>query len=114
MKRIIAGLIALCFVLCIIPPLYGADEANESEATAQIEATGSPYPPAPPPRPDADVMILDFLLVRPLSFAGLVIGTGLAFAATPLALASGSTHEVYRRLVVQPYDFTVCRPLGQF
>ncbi len=59
-------------------------------------------------------MIMDLLFVRPLSFAGLVIGSGLSIIATPFALASGTTGPLYERLVVEPFDFTVCRPLGEF
>jgi hypothetical protein len=59
-------------------------------------------------------MIMDLLFVRPLSFVGLFIGTGMSIIATPLALASGSTGPLYERLVVEPFDFTVCRPLGAF
>jgi hypothetical protein len=59
-------------------------------------------------------MIMDVLFVRPLSFVGLVIGTGMSIIATPLALASGTIGPLYERLVVEPFDFTICRPLGAF
>jgi hypothetical protein len=79
-----------------------------------MESTGSPYPPAPAQPPAGEVMIVDLLLVRPISFIALVLGTGVSLLATPFALASGSTGPVYERLVVEPYEFTLCRPLGAF
>jgi hypothetical protein len=111
MRRTIVCLILFLFLLCVMPPLSGA---SESETTELMETDGSPYQSAPSPPPTAEAMAMDLLIVRPVSFIGLVIGTGLSLVATPFALASGKTGQVYERLVVQPYDFTVCRPLGQF
>jgi hypothetical protein len=59
-------------------------------------------------------MTADLILVRPPSFVGLAIGFGVSILATPFALVTGTTGPVYRRLVVEPYRFTVCRPLGAF
>jgi hypothetical protein len=59
-------------------------------------------------------MIMDLILVRPLSFVGLVIGTGASIVATPFALASGTVGPLYERLVVEPFDFAIRRPLGDF
>jgi len=63
--------------------------------------------------PAGEAMIADVLIARPIGFAALVIGTAVSIVATPFALASGTTHEVYGKLVADPYNFTVCRPLGQ-
>ena len=111
MRRTLVCLIALLFLLCVMPPLYGA---SDSETTELMESEGTPYQSTPSPPPTGEAMVMDLLVVRPVSFIGLVIGTGLSLVATPFALASGKTGQVYQRLVVQPYDFTVCRPLGQF
>ncbi len=111
MRKALVCLTALLFLLCVMPPLHAE---NETQTTQLMENEGSPYPstPAPPPTPEA--MIMDLLFVRPISFIALAVGAGASILATPFALASGTTGVVYRRLVVQPYDFTVCRPLGQF
>jgi len=111
MKRSIACLTALVFLLCVLPPLYGA---NESESTKLMEEQGTPYLAPPSPPPTGEAMAMDLFFVRPLSFITLILGAGASLIATPFALATGKTGEVYQRLVVQPYDFTVCRPLGQF
>jgi len=111
MRRGIAGLTALLLLFCAMPSLYGADG---SESASMMETKGTPYQEAPVPPPSEEAMIVDLFLVRPLGFLGLVIGTGVSIVATPFALASRSTGPLYERLVVEPFDFTLRRPLGAF
>ena len=112
MRRGLAGIIVLLLLLCATPSLYGADE---SESTRLMETTGSPYEePASAPPPTPEFMIMDLIFVRPLGFLSLAVGTGIGIAATPFAVASGSTGTVYKKLVVEPFNFTVRRPLGKF
>ena len=112
MRKGLAGFTALLLLLCAMPPLYGEDE---SENAYLMETQGTPYQEqtfAQPP--SGDFMMMDLLLVRPLSFAVLIIGSGLSILATPFAAVSGTTGPVYERLVIEPFDFTVRRPLGEF
>ena len=111
MRRGLVSLTALLLLLCVMPSLCGADEG---ETTYMMETTGTPYQEAAAPLPGGGAMIMDLILVRPLSFVGLVIGTGASIVATPFALASGTTGPLYERLVVEPFDFTIRRPLGDF
>ncbi len=112
MRRRLAGLTVLLLLLCAVPSLYATDA---SETTYLMETRGTPYPmDTVVPPPTGGAMIADLLIVRPISFIGLVIGSGLSIIATPFALVSGTTGPVYERLVVEPFDFTVCRPLGEF
>ncbi len=111
MRRGLAGLTVLLLLLCAMPSLYGADE---NESTRLMETTGSPYQEASAPPPPQGFMIMDLILVRPLSFIGLAVGTGIGIIATPLALASGTTGPMYKTLVVEPFNFAVRRPLGEF
>ena len=90
MKRIIVVLSLFLLFCGMIPPLYAADDNA----------------------PGGGVILADLVMVRPLGFAALVIGTAASIVATPFALASGSTGQVYDKLVAEPYRFTVCRPLG--
>ena len=90
MKRIIVVLSVFLLLCSMIPPLYAAEDST----------------------PDGGIMLVDLFLVRPLGFAALLIGTATSIVATPFALASGSTGKVYDKLVVEPYQFTVCRPVG--
>ncbi len=112
MRRVLTGIIALLFLLCAMPPLYGADE---NESSKLMETTGSPYgEAASAPSPAGAFMIMDFVFVRPLGFLSLAVGTAASIAATPFALASGTPGPVYKKLVVEPFNFTVRRPLGEF
>ncbi len=111
MRRGLVCLTALLLLLCAMPSLCGADE---SETTHMMDSKGTPYEEAPAPPPGGGAMIMDLIILRPLSFVGLVVGTGASILATPFALASGTTGLVYERLVVEPFDFAVCRPLGAF
>lgn len=67
---------------------------------------------AQPMVPSGEAMVVDLLIVRPFSFAALVFGAAVSIVATPFALASRTTPEVYGRLLGEPYDYTFCRPLG--
>ena len=89
MKRIIVVVSVFLLLCSMIPPLYAADDT-----------------------PGGGVILVDLVMVRPLGFAALVIGAAASIVATPFALASGSTGKVYDKLVVEPYQFSVCRPLG--
>jgi hypothetical protein len=112
MRRGIAGLTALLLLFCAMPSLYGADG---SESTSMMETKGTSFQEeASVPPPSEEAMIADLLLVRPLSLVGLAIGSGLSIIATPFGLASGSTGPLYERLVVEPFNFTIRRPLGAF
>lgn len=109
MKKGLIGLSALLLVACTLLPAYAQDQGTGPMATA----------PTPPeerrvPAPDPGAMIMDLIIVRPVSLVALALGTGMSIVATPVALASGSTGAVYERLVVEPFNFTVRRPLGEF
>ena len=69
---------------------------------------------APAAAPSGEAVVVDLLFVRPLSLAALVIGSAISIVALPFALASGTTGAVYEKLVVEPYAYAVCRPLGDF
>ena len=90
MKRIIVVFSVFLILSSMVLPLYAADDSE----------------------PGGGAMLADLFMVRPLSFAALVIGTAASIVATPFALASGNTGKVYEKMVVEPYRYTVCRPLG--
>jgi hypothetical protein len=80
-----------------------------------METQGTPYPQRESHAyPNEGAITIDLLVGRPLGVAALVLGFGLAVVATPFALASGTTGPVYERLVSEPYNFVICRPLGAF
>ena len=64
-------------------------------------------------RPGSGAMMID-VPVRVLSLGLTVVSTVIFIVALPFALASGSTKDAWDALVVEPFEFTFTRPLGQF
>ena len=57
---------------------------------------------------------LDVTLVRPVSLASIVVGTAVFFVALPFSLPSGSVGKTAKMMIVDPIEFTFCRPIGEF
>ena len=64
-------------------------------------------------RPSSGSMMID-VPVRILSLGLTVVSTAIFIVALPFALASGSTGDAWGTLVVDPFEFTFTRPMGQF
>lgn len=78
-----------------------------SQAAAQVSDTVDETP-------SAMAMTFDLLIVRPLSFVGLVAGTGLFVVSLPLSLIQFETPVVpARKFIVEPAKYTFTRPLGE-
>jgi hypothetical protein len=89
MKKIVVILVLAVSVMVTCAPAFGED-------------------------PAAGVMVVDVLLVRPISLVGSILGTAFFIVALPVALTSGSVDSVARKLVVEPWKFTFARPVGEF
>ncbi|MDR3417783.1 MAG: hypothetical protein P4L83_16520 [Nevskia sp.] len=63
--------------------------------------------------PSSGSMLVDLMLLRPLSLAGTVLGTGIFIAGLPFEALSGDVSGPARRLVTDPAKFTFTRPLGE-
>ncbi len=120
--KITIGFAVLLIVFCSAAPLY-AQAPPPPAPEYQEQAPGAmPTPASPPqgpgyyerrvPGPSGEAIMADLIFVRPLSIVGLALGTVVSIIATPLAVASGTTPMVYDKLIAEPYNFTVCRPLG--
>jgi len=108
-------IVCLVVLLVMAFPCWTLRSEEVSESTRLMETIGTPYPPQESySYPDGGAIAIDLAMGRPLGFAAMVLGAGLALIAMPFALASHTTGPVYERLVVEPYMFTVCRPLGEF
>lgn len=59
-------------------------------------------------------MILDLLIVRPISASVAIASTGFCVGTMPLAFVSGVGEQSSRVLVEAPWRFTAMRPLGDF
>lgn len=69
--------------------------------------------PATEDRPSGSAMMID-IPVRVLSLGLTLFSATLFVVALPFTLASDSTGDAWEALVVEPYEFTFTRPLGQF
>lgn len=62
---------------------------------------------------EADI-IADALVVRPVSFAAMLVGSVIFVVALPFSIPSGSVGTVGRQIVVVPAKYTFVRPMGDF
>jgi len=100
MKKGLIGFVVLVTVFCSVMTLYAETDMGYPVAKENEPAPG-------------EAMAADVLIARPIGFVALVLGTAVSIVATPFALASGTTKEVYGRLVKDPFDYTVNRPVGE-
>ena len=59
-------------------------------------------------------MMLDALLIRPLSLATTIAGTAVYGVSLPFSLLAGNEAEARRHLLNEPARYTFKRPLGKF
>jgi hypothetical protein len=88
MKKILALILAVTFVLASVPAFAG----NEN---------------------DADVAG-DIIFARPLGLASIVAGAGLFIVSLPFAIMTGSVNKTGQTLVGNPIKYTLVRPMGDF
>jgi hypothetical protein len=88
MKKILALILAVTFVLASVPAFAG----NEN---------------------DRDIAN-DIIFARPIGFASIVAGAGLFIVSLPLAIISGSVNKTGQALVGNPIKYTLARPIGDF
>jgi len=62
--------------------------------------------------PAGEFIIFDALILRPLGFASMGIGAAGALVSAPWAASSNSQDRVARELLMKPYWYTFCRPVG--
>lgn len=92
----------------LLPVLAAPAHAQSDNAMAAPRAD-DPYAGAP----SGGEMTADLLIVRPLSLAATVLGTGLFVVSLPFALlAPDGAAATAQRLVVEPARYTFARPLG--
>ena len=88
MKKILALVLAVTFVLASVPAFAGTEN-------------------------DADIAG-DVIFARPLGFASIVAGAGLFIVSLPLAIITGSVNKTGQTLVGNPVKYTLVRPIGDF
>jgi len=59
-------------------------------------------------------IVADVLVVRPVGLAAIVAGTALFLVSLPLAVITKDASTTAKQLVLNPFDYTFERPLGDF
>ena len=77
-----------------------------SAAMAQIEFEKA--------EPSAGAMFADLVTVRPVGIAAIGACAVLYVLVLPFAFLGGNTKAATQRLVVEPWKFTMSRPMGVF
>jgi len=62
--------------------------------------------------PSSGAILMDIVVLRPLSLVGTVLGTAVFIVGLPFEAMSGDVSGPANRLVAQPAKFTFTRPLG--
>jgi hypothetical protein len=64
--------------------------------------------------PTGTEITFDLMIACPLGFVGLALGTSIFVVTLPFAVATGSAKNTADKLVVEPYNFTLVRDLGEY
>ena len=64
-------------------------------------------------KPSASAVVSDALVLRPLGFAGTVLGTTAFVVSLPVTLGLHKTHEAEKLLVKKPFRYTFERLFGK-
>ncbi len=64
--------------------------------------------------PTGDKMAGDIAIIRPIGIGCLIVGTAAYIVALPFAAMGGNAGEATQKMVVDPFNYTFKRPLGDF
>src|SRR5512136_493369 len=59
-------------------------------------------------------IVADVLIARPVGLVAIVFGSAMYIVSLPFAIPSGSVDKAGKLLVADPFNYTFCRPLGDF
>lgn len=63
---------------------------------------------------EAGKMAADALVVRPLGFVAMVLGSAVFLVSLPFSIPGGNTKSAFTNLMGNPASYTFNRPLGDF
>jgi hypothetical protein len=89
---------ALALALSLLSPAWG--QGDEARGPRACEG------------PAAEAIVFDALVLRPIGLASMVVGFAGALVAYPFALLSHSADRVTQKLIVEPFEYTFKRPVG--
>lgn len=92
-------MVLLCVLSLVIMPLGSSALANSVK---------------PEPETGSDTMVADFVAVRPLQLAALILGTATFIVALPFSALGNNVDQAYELLMEEPARLCFNRPLGGF
>ncbi|UCD70875.1 MAG: hypothetical protein JSW70_07690 [Syntrophobacterales bacterium] len=78
-----------------------------------ISISVTPLSAEEPTEPSPDEIAVDLLLIRPVAFSSIILGSGIFVVSLPFTIPTGNLNLAGRKLVVVPFKYTFSRPLGQ-
>jgi hypothetical protein len=66
------------------------------------------------PEPTGGMMMWDALVMRPVGIVGTALGSVVWLVSYPFAALGGNADQSTERLVMDPFEWTFQRPLGEF
>lgn len=110
MKQALSLVLAGTFILALLtaPPLVAQENAPPSPVSPSTDSTPNIHKDPP-----GELIIADFLIMRPLGIAACAIGLVGAVVIGPFTAMTNSFDRVNRQLINAPFNYTFVRPLGQ-
>ena len=116
MPMALVALAAFSGILLSSPAAPGAQ--GLAAHTAEVGAEPAPAEEAEEPRyyrePEAGAMIIDGLVVRPVSLVATIIGGAVYVVTLPFSALGGNAGEAGEQLFLNPAEYTFTRCLGCF
>ncbi len=107
MKRSRKKVLAVLAILALGPAMTVLPTPGQAAGLVQLAEIETIYK-----EPRAGEMILDGLLVRPVSFVATVIGSVVWVITLPFSAAGGNVGQAREKLIEGPAAFTFTRCLG--
>ncbi|WAC07978.1 MAG: hypothetical protein OS130_01900 [Thermodesulfobacteriota bacterium] len=111
-NQIVPGIFLVFFIISIILAKTSYIFANEGGSSQQ--ASYSVEVSQVDARPSFPDVLCDLIFIRPAGVVVLGIGLGATVVATPFALPTGTMSQVSQALIIDPFDYTFVRPLGDW
>ena len=77
-----------------------------------LGSTAMAQTPVQAPKPSAESMSIDLIVLRPLGIVSLVAGTAIFVVSLPFSALGGNVGQAGEKLVKDPAKFTFGRKLG--
>jgi hypothetical protein len=98
------SIFSLAATAVLLSASLSATAADSSNASFSSESDNTP---------SSGAIAADIIVLRPIGFVGMVLGTAIFVAGLPFEALAGDVSGPAKRLVAEPAKFTFARQLGQ-